>query len=754
MSICFIRDLKKQFVSVIVLIVVLALSGCSNKPNAKDEPCQYEESLIPIEDSETFFHVIDYENEQLYVTGYHFQEEHMENSNGHDHTHGMHVNAKLYTLKTDGSDLKEIPLGDWEDAIIEHMVADEKGNIYLLLNLSETETPESLLVCLSEDGEELVRSPLKDIWGENGDNEELVKLLVSENQELLLVTKSKIYLLDAQFQVTDVMEAPDSIRDAAVSKAGKLLCLMEVPQQGEMQVLTIKVWDMQKKQWEKDIQTTIGGTSERVTLLDGEEYDFYIKNGEGIIGYDATTHAGRKLMDFMSVNILQDSADSILPLEDGSFVNVKMVDDTLTKLVLFSPSGVAEITNDSKKQVITYGGLFIDQQVKNAIVDFNQENNGYQIEIKEYFDAQADVSLEDAISRMHADIAAGKIPDILDMSNIAAEEYIEKGLLEDLTPYIQKDSELDESDMVSAVWEAMKTGGKVYYIAPEFSLFALVGKTGEIGSAEECTVEKLQELLELKGSTARLTTSANPSLIFEALFRNSLWEYIDKENGICEFTSEEFRLVLELCYKSNREKVESYQEEFENGNILLIPNYNLSPLDIQKYRQIFGEEEISFVGQPKVDGNSSYFTFSSRIGISTQSQVKEEAWSFVRRFLTEEYQEAQVYTSHMPLRQDCFDRILEGYTSTETYFNEAGEAADVSKGTWEWLGMCGEYQAASEKDVEQFLELVNSTKRAESYDDQLFAIVAEEAGMYFNGDRDLEKTVAVIRSRVELYLSE
>lgn len=750
--------IKRKILGAIVVIISLVLSGCSNKPNTKDGPYQYEESPIPIEASTTIFHRIDYENEQLYVTGYHFQEEHMKNGSGQgsgqNHTHETHVNAKLYTLKTDGSDLKEIPLGDWGDALIEQMVADGKGNIYLLLNLSEAETPERLLVYLSEEGEELVRIPLKDIWGESNHNEELLKLLVSETQEVLLVTKSKIYLLDAQLRVTDVIEALDSMQDAAVSKTGKLLCLMEAPQQGEMQVLTIKVWDMQKKQWEKDIQTTMGGTSERVTLLDGEEYDFYIKNGEGIIGYDEAKHAGRKLMDFMSVNILQDSADSILPLEDGSFVNVQIVDDALTKLVLFSPLSVSDATNASKKQVITYGGLFIDQQVKNAIVAFNQENNGYQIEIKEYFDEQSDITLEDAISRMHADIAAGKMPDILDMSNIAAEEYIGKGLLEDLTPYIQKDSELDESDMVPAVWEAMKTNGKMYYIAPEFSLFALVGKTEEIGNTKEFTVETLQNLLEQKGTAARLIISDLPSFTFEVLFSNSLWEYIDKENGTCNFTSNEFRQVLELCYKSNREKVESYQEEFENGNILLIPNYNLSPLDIQKYRQIFGEEEISFVGQPKVDGNGSYFTFSSRIGISTQSQVKEEAWSFVRRFLTEEYQEAQVYTSHMPLRQDCFDSILEGYTRTETYFNEAGEEANVSKGTWEWLGMCGEYQAASEKDVEQFLELVNSTKRAESYDEQLFTIVAEEAGMYFNGDRDLEKTIEVIQSRVGLYLSE
>lgn len=262
--------IKRKILGAIVVIISLVLSGCSNKPNTKDGPYQYEESPIPIEASTTIFHRIDYENEQLYVTGYHFQEEHMKNGSGQgsgqNHTHETHVNAKLYTLKTDGSDLKEIPLGDWGDALIEQMVADGKGNIYLLLNLSEAETPERLLVYLSEEGEELVRIPLKDIWGESNHNEELLKLLVSETQEVLLVTKSKIYLLDAQLRVTDVIEALDSMQDAAVSKTGKLLCLMEAPQQGEMQVLTIKVWDMQKKQWEKDIQTTMGGTSERVTL--------------------------------------------------------------------------------------------------------------------------------------------------------------------------------------------------------------------------------------------------------------------------------------------------------------------------------------------------------------------------------------------------------------------------------------------------------------------------------------------------------
>ena len=40
---------------------------------------------------------------------------------------------------------------------------------------------------------------------------------------------------------------------------------------------------------------------------------------------------------------------------------------------------------------------------------------------------------------MNADILSGKVPDIIDLNAIPIRQYVSKGLLEDLTPYYEKD---------------------------------------------------------------------------------------------------------------------------------------------------------------------------------------------------------------------------------------------------------------------------------------------------------------------------
>ena len=48
------------------------------------------------------------------------------------------------------------------------------------------------------------------------------------------------------------------------------------------------------------------------------------------------------------------------------------------------------------------------------------------------------------ITKLNADIAAGNVPDIMVINNqLPVNSYIEKGLFEDLNPYIEKDEELD-----------------------------------------------------------------------------------------------------------------------------------------------------------------------------------------------------------------------------------------------------------------------------------------------------------------------
>ena len=50
--------------------------------------------------------------------------------------------------------------------------------------------------------------------------------------------------------------------------------------------------------------------------------------------------------------------------------------------------------------------------------------------------------------------------------------------------------------------------------------------------------------------------------------------------------------------------------------------------------------------------------------------------------------------------------------------------------------------------------LIDSLDRVRSYDATVLEIVLEEAEAYFSGDKDLNTTVSIITSRVQVYVDE
>ena len=62
--------------------------------------------------------------------------------------------------------------------------------------------------------------------------------------------------------------------------------------------------------------------------------------------------------------------------------------------------------------------------------------------------------------------------------------------------------------------------------------------------------------------------------------------------------------------------------------------------------------------------------------------------------------------------------------------------------------------AMSEEQRDSLLKLLDAAARSSSYDQVIAAIVNEEAGALFAGQRDAAEVARRIQSRVELYLAE
>jgi ABC-type glycerol-3-phosphate transport system substrate-binding protein len=117
------------------------------------------------------------------------------------------------------------------------------------------------------------------------------------------------------------------------------------------------------------------------------------------------------------------------------------------------PSEVAD------KQQITYAGIWVSDTVRSQAVKFNKSQDKYQIVIKDY-------SAEDEpYTKMNADLVAGDVPDIIELTGLDSEKYISKGMLEDLYTYMDKDADINKEDFIDNIIEVMETDGKLYHIS-------------------------------------------------------------------------------------------------------------------------------------------------------------------------------------------------------------------------------------------------------------------------------------------------
>jgi hypothetical protein len=108
-----------------------------------------------------------------------------------------------------------------------------------------------------------------------------------------------------------------------------------------------------------------------------------------------------------------------------------------------------------------------------------------------------------------------------------------------------------------------------------------------------------------------------------------------------------------------------------------------------------------------------------------------------------------------PTNQAAFDKIVARAMEKETYIDpETGEEKEVSKGGWGWGSLDVEIFAATQEDIDEIMELIDSTSKLGVYDQSIQDIVMQEALGYFSGQKSAAETASVIQSRISMYVSE
>lgn len=182
-------------------------------------------------------------------------------------------------------------------------------------------------------------------------------------------------------------------------------------------------------------------------------------------------------------------------------------------------------------------------------------------------------TVSDAIRSLNTEIMAGNGSDIILMDGLPIEDYIEKGVLEDLSDMVESVKENGE-EFFENVLSSYKKGEKVYAIPSRFSVPIIIGKEGAVTPEEVKTLSgtlKTRTEEQIKG-IARNATKSIPLLLL------TFWNDIISEESVVDQEAlstflEEARMLfdasevdLELPYY---QEVPPFQEMIDT-----YPNYS------------------------------------------------------------------------------------------------------------------------------------------------------------------------------------
>ncbi|MDE5967243.1 MAG: hypothetical protein K2G89_10480 [Lachnospiraceae bacterium] len=654
--------------------------------------------------------------------------------------------SRLYSANLDGTNVTEIPFSVGDNEGIQSMVIDNDGNLRLLISNWNDANVKYTVVTLDSAGKELAHIDLTDAL-KIGNDEYLSKMLLDGEGNLCIVKDSAISVLDKDGKPLQEIKADNNIwmEGAALTKDGKLIY-------GYSDEEGAKVQSVDPKSGQKgDVYALdIRYFNSSDNLMNGIDYDFYYKDDSGVYGYSIADKKSTKLLDYVASDLSSNNS-YMNPITGNRFVGTvydwgKGGSDG-TKFCIYTkvdPSQVAD------KTVITYGGMWISDDIKTAAVAFNKASDKYKIVFKDYSDE------EDPNTKFNADIVAGNVPDIIDLSGISVNQYASMGILEDLTPYYEKDADVKLDDILDNVVDAMKINDKIYYVAPSFSIYTMIAKKSDVGDKKGWTMKEMQELIQSKGSGTRPFQYNDKESLMYSMISQSISEFVNWETGECTFESEAFKEALELCNtgtsgEPDYENMPSLPKEIQSGNVYLQTD-TINFDSIQLYEKMFGED-IAFIGYPCEDRQGSYLSFNMMLGIYAKSEVKDAAWEFVKTLMGKEFQYENAWYG-TPTRKDVFEMRVKAVMTTEPYTDEMGQEVNVMDSSWGWDDLEVKIGPLSEKQMNLYKELLGSIHKVSSYNDEIMTIIQEEVKAYFAGEKSVDETAKLIQNRVSTYVNE
>lgn len=388
---------------------------------------------------------------------------------------------------------------------------------------------------------------------------------------------------------------------------------------------------------------------------------------------------------------------------------------------------------------------------------------------------------QDYINRVNTALMSGGGADILAIDVLPFYKYADSGHLENLTAYIQSDSEFNKSDYRVNILDALEYKNGIWFLPTDytFNFYAydsalLKGSAASgFGIDGKSTAKELIGLAETSfDGSAKIfdrpdyTRGPRPDM-WSLLLEENYTSFVDIENKTANFNNGSFENLLESVKKygeegyiskgitgqSDAEQMMQRSGEDATGRFFFKPK-NVSSLisfftrNLDMRLSAMGEGDTMAIGEDdeiagieaNADG-SVPFTYSQAYGISSNSNNKETAWAFLKFLLSEEMQlNTNLQSTALPILNSAREKKME--IMLTSMMRQQGQSLSEAQ-----LEASAKYNEAAEKLSDQIDAYVIR-------DTAVNDMIAAEVQYFFEGNKTASEVASTLQNKVTLYLNE
>ncbi len=506
----------------------------------------------------------------------------------------------------------------------------------------------------------------------------------------------------------------------------------------------------------------------------GGNYQLYYTSGTNFYGFNLGDSEATRLFNWINCDINNSDGGLTYVRDDGSIVTVINDYDSAEETYEVSLATVSLVPYDSvpHKEEITLATQYLSWTVRDQVISFNRKNDQYRIVVKDYSQYNTDEDYSAGLTKLTTEILAGNTPDILDLTGLPYTQLAAKGLLEDLYPYMDNDSEFGREDFFPNVLAALEVNGSLYSTASSFYLNSVIGASSVVGDEPGWTYD------EFNAALASMPEGCEPfdryttrDTILQTCLNLDMDKYVDWTTGKCDFNNESFTELLEFAAQFPETfDWENYDYSNEDnattriaqGKQMLMMTSIYSITDIIYNDQYFGGSS-TYIGYPTSDGSvGNLITLAdSGYAMCSKSTHKDAVWQFLRNFFTEKGQSSayaiptniNVYNSRL---KESMTVQYEKDDNGQYKLDKDGNKIPVALGSYTGSdGKTVKFYSITQEQADKLYQALTSATALNDYtQNSIFTIVKEQSQAYFEGQKTAEEVAKLVQSKANIYVNE